>query len=109
MVHLEQAPEDEWNRQVTVADCELDESKYPFEVDAILDKKFKQISKHDTRNIWQYRVQWLHRGDSWEPATLIAAIVPAKTSSFEAGVAQPEAVPHHIRNRRLKRTMWREP
>lgn len=65
-------------------------SRYPF--DAILDKKFKQISREVTRKIWQYRVKWLGQADSWEPASLIAAIAPAKTSKLEAQKDAPEQV-----------------
>lgn len=46
VIHLEQAPKDTSNRQVQVSDCELNENKYPFEVDIILAKHFKEISKY---------------------------------------------------------------
>lgn len=92
VVHLEQAPEDIWDRQVQVVECEVEEAKYPFKVDEILDKKFRQISQEDPRKIWQYRVQWKDNGDSWEPASLIAMIAPTKTSNFEKKTTEPEVV-----------------
>ena len=90
VIHLEQAPKDEWNRQNPGSTMRARRSQYPF--DAILDKKFKQISREVTRKIWQYRVKWLGQADSWEPASLIAAIAPAKTSKLEVQKDAPEQV-----------------
>lgn len=84
VVHLEQAPEDNWNQQVRVMDCELKEAKYPFEVEEILDKKFKNISQQDKRKVWQYRMKWINQSDSWEPANVITVISSDKTSKFKA-------------------------
>ena len=49
-VILEYVPKNEWNRQMEDAEYELDE--VPFDVDCILENKFRRISRDDTRKIW---------------------------------------------------------
>ena len=63
-------------------------SKCPFTVNAILDKKFKQIFHNDVRKIWQYRVKWLGQADS----LVMAPIAPMKASEFEARKDSPDEV-----------------
>lgn len=77
---------------VIALDCELNEAKYSFEVDMIIDKRFKQISHDDNRKIWQHNVKWIGQSDSWEPAALIATIALTKVSLFEAQRESPEEV-----------------
>ena len=85
VIHLEQASDDPWGRQVSAPPTELEQLLMPYEVEGILEKKLRQVGKGSKRRIWQYLVKWKgQQGESWEPASIITAQAPELVSEFEA-------------------------
>ncbi|RAO67921.1 uncharacterized protein BHQ10_003933 [Talaromyces amestolkiae] len=91
VIHLEQAPEDEWDRPVTTTiPEEVHQIRLPFEIDQVIDKKPRPIQQGSKRKIWYYLVKYKTTNQTtWQPAAIVSTQCPALVAEFEDKTSPP--------------------